>query len=145
MTEKKYVLNTALAAVLGICLAVAVLVRTFAPNIIIPSLDIPNMVLLSLAALLADHWLARDAKRSYICIPLLSALSFGVLPLAAGFTGALEAVKLGLAGGIVFTAVTWLYSAIVDRMSSGPVAKAAPVLSALCLYLAAQCFMGWIL
>ena len=34
---------------------------------------------------------------------------------------------------------------MMERLSSGPVAKAAPVLSALGLYLAAQCFAGIIL
>jgi hypothetical protein len=29
-----------------------------------------------------------------------------------------------------------------DRLSTGPAAKLAPILSALGLYLAAQCFMG---
>ena len=49
MKNKTYILNTLLTAVLGIALLAAVLVRTFVPAIIIPQLDIPNMVLLSLA------------------------------------------------------------------------------------------------
>ena len=36
----------------------------------------------------------------------------------------------------------WLYDSVTDRLSSGPVAKAAPTVSALGLYLAAQCLMG---
>ena len=115
-------------------LLVAVLVRTFAPIIIIPALDIPNMVLLSLAALLLDHYVAKNARRCYLCIPVLGALTFGLLPFAACFVG-----------GVVFTVVTLLFTSIQDRLSSGPAAKAAPVLSAVGLYLACQCFMGMIL
>ena len=73
---------------------------------------------------------------------MFSALTFGLLPFAACFVGALEALKLGLYGGIVFTATTWLFSSMQDRLSSGPAAKAAPFASALSLYLAIQALMG---
>lgn len=142
MEKKTYTLNTLLAVVLGLTLLVAVLVRTFAPRMILPHLDVPNMVLLSLAALLADHYLAPGAKRCYICIPVFSAVTFGLLPFAACFVGAGEALKLGLLGGLVFTVTTWLFSSMTDRISTGPAAKAAPLVSAIGLYLAAQCFMS---
>lgn len=142
MKKNTYTLNTLLVAVLTIVLLAAVLVRTFAPRMILPLLDVSNMVLISLAALLLDHYIAPGAKRCYICIPVFSALTFGLLPFAACFVGAGEAVKLGILGGVVFTAATWLFSSMADRLSSGPAAKAAPVVSALGLYLAAQCLMG---
>ena len=56
-----------------------------------------------------------------------------------------EAVKLGVIGGVVFTATAWLFTSVQDRLSSGPVCKAAPVVSAFGLYLAAQCFAGILL
>ena len=142
MNKKTYTLNTLLAAVLGIVLLACVLVRTFAPRMILPQLDIPAMTLISLAALLLDHYLAPGAKRCYICIPVFAAITFGVLPFAACFVGAGEALKLAVLGAVVFTCVTWLFSSMMDRLSSGPAAKLAPVLSALGLYLAVQCFMG---
>ena len=142
MKNKTYTLNTLLAAILGAALLACVLVRTFLPRMILPELDIPNMVLLSLVALVADHYAAPGAKRCYICIPVFAAIAFGLLPFAACFVGALEALKLALLGGVIFTAVTWLYTTMVDRISSGPVAKAAPIISALGLYLAVQCFAG---
>ena len=142
MKKNTYTLNTLLAAVLGVVLLAAVLVRTFAPRMILPLLDAPNMVLISMAALVLDHYLAGDAKRCYICIPVLSAVTFGLLPYAACFVGALEALKLAVFGGVVFTTCTWLFSSAVDRLSSGPAAKAAPILSALGIYLASQCLMG---
>ena len=142
MDKKTYTLNTMLADLLCLILLAAVLVRTFAPRIILPHLDVPNMVLISLAALLIDRFLAPGAKRCYICIPLLAAITFGLLPFAACFVGITDGLWLALKGGITFTAVTWLFDIMTDRMSSGPVAKAAPFVSAFCLYLAAQCLMG---
>ena len=145
MKNKTYILNTLLAAVLGIVLLIAVLVRTFAPAVIIPALNIPNMVLISLLALLLDHYLAPGSKRCYVCVALLAAAAFGLLPFAACFVAGLEAAKLALIGGIVFAVTTWLFTSIQERLSSGPAAKAAPVLSALGLYLAAQSLTGILL
>ena len=145
MKKNIYTLNTLLAVVLGIALLAAVLVRTFLPRFILPELDIPNMVLISLVVLVLDHYLAPGAKRCYICIPVFSAITFGLLPVAACFVGAVEALKLAVAGGIVFTAMTWLFSSVQDRLSTGPAAKAAPVVSAFGLYLAIQALMGMFL
>ena len=142
MKDNKYVLNTLLAVVLGLALLVLVLVRTFAPMIIMPEFDVVNMVIISLATLVLEAYMAPGAKRCYVCVAVFSVVSFGLLPFAACFVGALEAVKLGVMGCVVFTATTWVYSSMMDRISTGPVAKAAPVVSALGLYLAVQCFMG---
>ncbi len=142
MKKNQYTLNTILTIIVGVALLAAVLIRTFVPRFILPQLDIPNIMLLSLLALLLDHYIAPGAKRCYICIPVFAVLTFGILPVAAGFAGWLDAWKPALLGGVVFTAATWLFTSITDRISTGPVAKAAPILSALGLYLAAQCFMG---
>ncbi len=142
MKENKYILNTSLAAVIGVALLVCVLVRTFQPTAVLPKEELPGMVALSLLALLADHYLTGGAKRCYVCVFALSAVSFGLLPFAACFVGALDALKLGAVGGLVFTLTTWLFSSMQERLSSGPAAKAAPVASAFGLYLASQCLMG---
>lgn len=144
MSNKKYVLNTMLACVLGLYLLVVIFVRVFAPQIILPHLGVPELTLISLAALLLDHYLARGAERCYICIPAASAITFFLLSFGA-YLGVREALRLAVLGSIVFTAVTWLFSSIQDRLSSGPAAKAAPVMSALGLYLASQAFAGMFL
>ncbi len=144
MKQNHYFLNTALAVVLGIACAIAVLARTFTPAALIPGLDIPNMVAISLVALVADHYVAKEAKRCYICIPLFAAVTFGSLPFCAGFASIVEAAKLAILGGVVFTATTWTFTSLQDRLSTGPMAKLAPIFSALGLYLAAQCFAGLI-
>ena len=145
MKKNTYTLNTVLAIVLGAVMLAFVLVRTFAPRVILFELDIPNLVLISLAALLVDHYLAPNADRCYVCIPLFSAITFGLLPFVACVVTGAQAVELAVAGGTVFTVVTWLFSSVQDRLSSGPAANAAPFMSAFGIYLAVQGLMGMIL
>lgn len=139
--NKKYTLNTLLPVVLGIYLLANVIVRTFWPRMILPMLDIPMLTAISVVTLLIEHYLAPEAPRCYICIPVFAAVTFGLLSFGACL-GIAAAAEMAVKGCIVFTAVTWLFTSMVDRMSTGPAAKAAPFVSALGLYLAAQCFMG---
>ena len=145
MKENKFFLSTALALVMTASLLVCVVLRTLSPLFVFPPLNIPNMALLSLVALVLDHYLAPKAKRCYICIPVFAFLTFGLLPWAAAFVTMLQALRLAAVGCVIFTAVTWLFSIMMDRLSTGPAAKAAPILSAFGLYLAFQCFAGIIL
>lgn len=145
MKNRTYVLNTALAVVMTVALTVCILLRTFCPWVIIPALNIPNMALLSLIALLADYYIAKGAKRYYICTFLFSASIFGVLPYLSGFAAGWDVLRLALVGGAVFTLLTFLFSSVQERLSSGPAAKAAPLLSAFGLYLAFQIFANIIL
>lgn len=142
MKNRAYLLNTLLAVVVGVAMLAIVLVRTFLPQMIIPRVSIPNFVLLSIIALVLDAYFAKGANRCYICIPIFAAITFGLLPWAAGYIPAAEIWKLALGGGVVFTVTTWLFSSICDRLSSGPAAKAAPLISGIGLCLAAQCLTG---
>lgn len=145
MKNRSYVLNTALTVVMLVAAVICILLRTFCPWVIIPELNIPNMSLLSLIALLADHYLAAGAKRCYLCVALFSALTFGLLPYVSGFAAGWAVLKLALVGGAVFTLLTFLFSSIQERLSSGPAAMAAPFMSAFGLYLAFQIFANIIL
>lgn len=139
---KKYMLSTFLAAVFTLALLAMAIARAMTPVLIFPGFGIPNLVLISLIALVLDHYIVKDAERCYICIPVFAFLTFAVLPLAAGFAAPGEVLALGIKGCIVFTATTWLFTSMADRISTGPQAKLAPVMSAMGLYLASQCFMG---
>ena len=145
MKNNKYFLNTLLIGVLFAVLAVCMVIRLIQPAAVLLPLNIPNMVLISLTALLAEYYLAPGNPRCYICIPLFSTLAFGILPLMAGFACVHTFWKFGLVGGAVFTVTTFLFTSMSDRLLSGPRAKAAAALSAFGLYLAAQCFAGIIL
>lgn len=144
MKHKSYILNSILAVVLGIYYLILVFVRAFAPQIILPQWDIPGLVLISLVALVLEHYLVPDAPRCYLCIPVFSGITFGLLTFCA-LLGLQEALKLAAVGALVFTATTWLFTSIQDRLSSGPAAKASAFFSAVSLYMAAQCFMGILL
>lgn len=139
--NKKYVLNTILPIVLGVVMLAMLLVQTFFPRVILPKLDIPMLVALSLVTLLIERAIAPNAPRCYICIPVFATLTFGLLAFSA-LLGLRESLLLAVKGGVTFTATTWVYSSMLDRLSTGPYAKAAPYVSAFGLYLAVQCFMG---
>ena len=145
MKNNKYFRVIALTIVVGIALAVCRVLRTIIPWGVLPQLNIPNMTLLSLIALLVDHYLVPGEKSWKIGFLPLSVLVFGLLSFASGFAGAVEALKLAVVGGVVFTLTGWIFVQIQDRLSSGPASRVTPVFSALGLYLAAQCFSGIIL
>ena len=145
MKQSKYLLNTLLAAALGIVLLVCIVYRTLVPAVILPKFTIPNTVLLSLALLVVEHFLTLQKKRQYLVVALLSALSFGLLPLAAGFITPAETPIYALGGGIVFTLTSWLYTLMLERMSDAPLSKITPIFAAIGLYLSAQCFSGILL
>ena len=145
MKNKTYTLNTVLTAVLTAVLAAMVVLRTVSPQLILMQFDIVSITGISLAALVLDHYLASNAKRCYICIPLFAALSFGILPWAAGMVAVKYLLGLTLTGAVVFTVCTFVFTSIQDRLSSGPAAKAAPIMSAFGVYLAIQALMGMFL
>ena len=142
MKNKTYTLSTVLIAVLTAVLAVMAVLRAFSPQIILPIFDIPTLTAISLVALVLDHYLARDAKRCWICIPVFAALSFGILPFAAGMVALSNVLGLALTGAAIFTVCTFVFTSIQDRLSSGPAARLAPIMSALGIWLAVQAFAG---
>ena len=145
MKNNQYLLNTILTAVVFVACAAAMLVRVWLPTAVLPVLNIPNMVALSVIALLIEHFLTKGNPRCYICIPLFGALTFGILPLMAGFACQHTFWKFGLVGAVVFTATTFLFTSAQDRLLTGPKAKAAIVVTAVGIWLASQCFAGIIL
>ena len=107
--------------------------------------DIPMIVAISLVALLIEYYLAPAQKHCYVCTGILAAITFGLLPYASSLVVLNDAWKIGIVGGIVFVVITGLFSSIQERLSSGVPSKVAPILSAVGLYLAFQCFAGIIL
>lgn len=142
MRNNKFFLHVLLSAVLLVALTVCLLVRVWQPAAIIPPLNIPNIVLLSIIALLLEHLFAKGNPRCYWATALFGVLSFGILPLMAGFACVHDFWKYGLIGGCVFTATTFLFTSATERLQTGPKARAAVMLTGLGIYLAAQCFAG---
>ena len=142
MKNKTYTLNTVLTAVLAAVLAAMVVLRAVAPQLILMQFDIVTITAISLVALVLDHYLAPGAKRCWVCIPIFAALSFGILPLAAGVVKLANIPGLALSGAAIFTLCAFVFTSVQDRLSSGPAAKLAPVMSALGIWLAVQAFAG---
>lgn len=142
MKKNPFLLNFLLTGLLFIVMLIMMLIRVWNPAGVLPRLDIPGIALLSLVVLVVEHYLSPQAPRNYAAIALLSLLSFALLPLMAGFACVHDFWKIGLAGCVVFTVLTWLYTSMVSRITSGQKAPAAPIVSALGLYLAIQGFGG---
>ena len=139
---KKYMLSTFLAFVFTLALLALVIARALCPVLVFPGFGVPNLVLISLIALLLDHYIVKHAPRCYLCIPVFAFLTFAILPFVAGFIQPFEILGLGIRGAVTFTVTTWLFSSMADRIATGAEAKLAPIMSAFGLYLASQCFMG---
>ena len=60
MKKTTYLLPVMLVAVLFVALLIGMLVQVFQPAAILPPLNIPNMVALSLAALLLEHYITKQ-------------------------------------------------------------------------------------
>jgi hypothetical protein len=145
MKNNRYFLNTVLVVVLFVAGVIGMIVKVMLPDAVFPPLNIPNMVLLSVIALYLEHLIAPNNPRCYICIPIFGVLSFGILPLFAGFACQHTFWKIGLVGGIVFTVVTYLFTSVTERLQTGPKARGALLFTCLGIFLAAQCFAGIIL
>ncbi len=140
--KKRDLLGIFLAIVTGLALLCAILLRTFLPRIILPRLDAITLIALSLIALILDHYVTPGKREKFWKVPLYGALIFGLFPLAACLVVPLSALTLAVLGTVIFTVVTFLFDSMTERLSSGPVAKLAPAISAFGLFLAAQCLMG---
>ena len=145
MKEKYYALSLILAVAMAIAMVAMTLLQALAPAAILPELNIPNMTALSLVALLIEHYFAPNSRRCYFCVVGFSLLTFGLLPFAAGVAALEQVWKVAMIGCVLFTLLTWLFDSIMDRLSTGPKAKFAPVISAFGLYLAFQIFAGILL
>ena len=145
MKNNKFLLPMMLIAVLFAALLCGMLMQIFIPAVILPPLNIPNMVLLSVVALLADHLFTKGSQRNYVWVALFGVAAFALLPLMAGFACVHTFWKYGVVGGITFTITTFLFSSAAQRLRTGPKAPAAVILTGLGIYLAAQCLAGIIL
>ncbi|MFR3044162.1 MAG: hypothetical protein ACLTM8_00160 [Veillonella parvula] len=54
-----------LTVILGVALLINAVVHAFAPAVVLPDLNIPNIVLISLLAMFLENYLKADKERSY--------------------------------------------------------------------------------
>ncbi|MBQ8278789.1 MAG: hypothetical protein IJZ23_03015 [Roseburia sp.] len=143
MKNRTTILNSVLAAVLGVVLLVSVIVKTVCPHFILPEINIPYIVAVSLVSLVLTHFVKTE-EGCPICQAILAAVTFAILPWAAGLA-TVAVWKLAIVGGIVFAVLNAMFTAMVKRMELADICKGAVIPAAFGLYLACQCFTGWIL
>ena len=153
--DRTTILNTVLALVLGITLLVSVLVKVNCPHFILPKINIPYMAGISLLSLVLTHFLSgtrldmecqsgkacmtEKPEGCPICQAVLAAVTFALLPWAAGFAE-VSVIKLALCGGIVFAVLNAMFCGMVKRIELADTHKGAVIPAAFGLYLACQCF-----
>ena len=143
--QKSYRLFTILSIVTALACLAHVLYNAFAPQAMLPAMDLMWICAVSLVALVIDHYAAPNAERCWPLVPVFGLVIFGALPYFAGLLGGLELVKFAVTGAVAFTVLTALYSIAADRLAAGKSSKAAPVVTGLLLFLAVQGCMGMVL
>lgn len=147
MKQKTTMINVCLAIVLGLGLLGAMAARAFAPGMILPGFGIPEMAGICLIALLVDYFFVGVSKRSWIIEIILAAVTFYILPLAAGLITSVKSVegfKMAGIGTLVFAVTSFLFWTSAERSESTYKGKLSMIVSSLMIYLACQCFMGLI-
>lgn len=144
MKNRTYLLPVLLICVVTAACLAAVVINSFFPGRVLPRLDIPAMVALSLVALTIHYYLG-DSKICYVCAVLFGGAVFAVLPLLAGVTAPALWWKYALAGSVTFPVTAYLFSSLTQRLRSAPMNKLAPIVGAIGLFLAAQILAGMFL
>ena len=145
MKKNKVLLPTLVIAVLFAVLLAEMLVQVWLPAANVLPLNIPMMVTITAVALVLEHVFIGRTARNYAVLFVLGALSFGVLPLMAGFSCVHTFWKLGVIGAVVVTVVTFLFTSATQRIASGKKAMLAVPMLGVGICLAAQCFTGILL
>lgn len=146
MQKTSIMLNILLAAVVGLASLAALLCRVFLPAAILPTVSLPAVAALVLLALVLECYLTKGLpQRDWGMTVLLGGLTFGLLPYAAGLTAGGEAVRLAAVGGAVFLVLTFLFTSLRERLSSGHAGPLAPLVTGGVLFLACQCLIGMVL
>lgn len=147
MRENRYFANVLLAILAGLMVLAMVLLKTFVPAAVLPHLSIPVLAIPVLLALLLEAYIAPKAVRGgvdYLVAAILGGAALALLPGMAGFVEGNTVWVVFAVGFVLFGVCDVLFATIRDRIASGPVAKAAPALSAVLLFLAIQGFGGMI-
>ncbi|MBQ4582979.1 MAG: hypothetical protein IJB04_07055 [Oscillospiraceae bacterium] len=145
MKKNVLILPVTLTAMLWLYLLAEMVLRLVLPQLIFPRLELTGVVLLCLAAQVAESYLAPHARHNYLLLLLLGALAFGLLPLGAGFVHWQQALVLAAAGAVALCVTTFLFVSLRHRLDDGQRAPLTPLLAALCLYLAVQPLRGVLL
>ena len=145
MRKNDYLVNILLAAVLALTVLGFLLARTLFPTVVLPAWNIPNLVIVCTAALVAAAYLNPGARYSWWLSALLAGVTITVLPAAAGVVESGMLWKLAVAGTLTYLGCERMLHSVLDRLSSGPAGRLAPLSAGLTLCLLGQIFSGMFL
>lgn len=134
-----------LAVVLMICSVALIVIKAFLPAFILPRITITLLVMLSLVALVAEHFLfGSDGTTQYLETGLLAAAAFWMMTWAVGLATCADAGKVVLAGGVIYLLCLLVFTAMRSKLDSSPIRHkgAALTLAAALLLLACQSLAG---
>lgn len=126
-----------------ICLGCRI-IRALSPAAVLPQIDLPALVLLTLPSLVFEFYRTKEAFRLGLPGVIHAGLVFTLLPLCAGLSLPLPVWLMFPVSMAAFGATALLYSLLERRMLAAPHSPIAPAMNAFVLFLAAQCLLGLI-
>ena len=142
MRKNAYLVNILLAVFTAAVVLGTMIARAILPTVVVPGWNIPNLVILSVAALVAAEYLNPGAQYCWILSGLLGGLTIALFPFITGIVDAELTWKLILGGLLTYVACERCFQSILDRLSSGPAKKLAPLSVGLTMCLVGQIFSG---
>lgn len=142
MKNNSYLKNILLAVEIAIVCMAVVLIKAFAPHVVIPHIDIPAMVILSVIPMVISFYGKSEEEANCLYSVILAGLTFALLPMCAGWNTGMPVWKLLIAGGLVFGVTDVFCTSAAERTASGPKAPLALIMNGFLFYLASQCFQG---
>lgn len=137
MKKSAYTANVILAIFLAALLLAVLLFRAVIPALMLRGINIPSMAAVSLLSLLAERSLIREIRHRKLAQGLLAAVTFALLPRAAGMVFTIwKILRYAIAGGLVFAACMALLDSLHERVEG----SAALFAAAFMVFLASQGF-----
>ena len=142
MRKNPYFINVLHGAFVGIICLIRLLLEAFSPAVVLPRIDIPFLVILSVIPMTLEYYLVSERNREPFLSIILAGETVALLPYCGGWSINMPIWKLFFAGAAVFGITDLFYAGIGERMSSCPNSKISPAVNAFILFLASQCFQG---
>lgn len=117
-----------------ICLA-DIMLRTLITAYITPKIDLPLIVLIVLVPMILGDYLQPEGKQSSPLSGLLAGIIITALMLCAGVDMGMPVWKFFIAAAVVWYLIERVYMPMIQK---------APMINGFMLYLAAQCFQGFV-
>lgn len=144
MREQKYIKNILFTALMALICLIVLIINTFFPDILLPYLSLPLMVLfVAISEILAFYLKLRDDGCIYISA-IFGGFTLSLLPFAVGMIETKSLFLFMVVGIVTYAVVDYIYLYMIKRMKSGNSSILAPLVNGLLLFLASQGLQGLI-